>query len=99
MTRYDQNKNIRVRFDGKRYFGTRLYPNIDHRESDIIYITDETDFLDSLALKFYNDTSMWWIIALANNLGKGRLSIPPGTQLRIPVDINIILQKYNKLNN
>jgi hypothetical protein len=48
MTRYDQNKNIRVRFDGKRYFGTRLYPNIDHRESDIIYITDETDFLDSL---------------------------------------------------
>ena len=98
MTRYDLNKNIKQRFDGKRFLGTRSYPTIEIRESDVIYITNETDYLDCLAYKFYKDSRLWWIIALANNLGNGRLSIETGLQIRIPVEIDRIKSDYNNLN-
>jgi hypothetical protein len=87
-----------MQYDGKRFFGTRSYPNIEPRETDVIYITNETDYLDSLAYKFYKDSSLWWIIALANNLGNGRLSIESGLQIRIPVEIDRITSGYNDLN-
>jgi hypothetical protein len=38
------------------------------------------------------------VIALANNLGKGRMSVPAGLQLRIPSNINAILTQFNNLN-
>ena len=99
MTRYSTEHNIKSRSDGKKFFGTRLYPNIPPNDSDILYITDETDFLDTLAFKFYKDATMWWIIALTNNLGNGRMSIPVGTQLRIPTRVESILEEYNKINS
>jgi len=99
MTRYDNQKNIKTRFDGKRFFGTRLYPTIAQDESDILYISNETDYLDSLANKFYKDTTLWWIIALANNLGNGRMSVEAGLQLRIPTRIDRIIESYNRLNS
>lgn len=100
MTRYDLDKNIKNRYDGKRFFGTRSYPKIESHETDVIYITNETDYLDSLAYKFYKDSRLWWVIALANNLGNGRLSVAPGLQLRIPDSSKtaIILSNFNKLN-
>ena len=42
---------------------------------------------------------LWWILARANYLGKGDLSIPIGKQLRIPEDYLGILDEYKKLNN
>lgn len=99
MNRYIRDKNIKSRFDGKRFFGIRLYPKISEDESDIIYISKETDYLDSLAYKFYKDTSLWWIIALANNLGNGRLSVPPGIQLRIPTRVESIINGFNRIND
>jgi nucleoid-associated protein YgaU len=45
--------------------------------------------LDKLALTFYEDATLWWIIAAANGLGKGTLLIPGGVKLRIPDRINI----------
>lgn len=100
MTRYNLDKNIKNRYDGKRFFGTRSYPNIESHETDLIYITNDTDYLDSLAYKFYNDSKLWWVIALANNLGNGRLSVPIGLQLRIPSPYRteVILLNFNKLN-
>jgi len=44
----------------------------------------EGDRLDLLADEFYDDTTAWFILALANNLGKGSLNVPAGIQLRIP---------------
>jgi len=37
-----------------------------------------------LAHKYYGDSSLWWIIASSNNLGKGTLVVPENTILRIP---------------
>lgn len=99
MTRYNTNFNTKVRYDGKRFIGTRLCPSIAPDDTDVMYITNETDYLDSLAHRFYKDKTLWWIIALANNLGNGRLSVPAGIQIRIPMRIDTILSGYNKINS
>jgi phage tail protein X len=97
--RYDRNVNIKKRWDGKRYFGTRLYPIIPVTSSDIYVVTNETDTLDNLAFKYYKNPSLWWIIAQANNIGKGKLSVPAGLQLRIPTNVTTILNNYTALNS
>lgn len=39
--------------------------------------------LDTLAGKFYGDSSLWWIIAAASGIGWG-LQVPPGTIINVP---------------
>lgn len=97
MRRYDST-HIKNRWDGKRVYFTTEYPKIDPRDSDTIIISNEGDYLDALSYKYYGDPTLWWIIALANNLGKGKLSVPAGLQLRIPTNINEILVNFNYLN-
>jgi len=63
---------------------TTIYPTVERSTDDLYLITQITDRLDLLADKYYNDSSLWWVIALANNLGKGTLIVEPGIQLRIP---------------
>jgi hypothetical protein len=55
--------------------------------------------LDNLAFKYYKNPSLWWIIAQANNIGKGKLSVPAGLQLRIPINVTTILNNYTVLNS
>jgi hypothetical protein len=43
----------------------------------------ETQRLDVLAGIEYGDSSLWWIIAAASNIGWG-LQVPPGILIKIP---------------
>lgn len=97
MKRYDSSQ-VTTRFDGKRVYKTTQYPIIEPLDSDLVVISKDSDFLDSLAFKYYQDPSLWWIIALANNIGKGRMSVPIGLQLRIPINVNDILVEFHNLN-
>ena len=97
MNRYESTPVVK-RWDGKRVYLTTRYPIIKPSQDDVIIITNEVDYLDSLAYLYYQDPTLWWIIALANNLGKGKMSVPPGIQIRIPANINAILIEFNSLN-
>ncbi len=50
------------------------------------------DRLDRLASKYYSDDQYWWVIALVNSVSYP-LSIKVGTVLRIPKDVNPVLQR------
>jgi hypothetical protein len=98
MNRYD-NKTILRTTQDKPYFKGKFYPNFPLSENDIYVVTTIGDRLDYLAYTYYRDSEMWWIIAVANNnTTKGSLFPIPGTQLRIPQNINDILNQYNKFN-
>jgi phage tail protein X len=97
MRRYS-NIPVISRYDGKRVYLTTTYPTIFPSDNDIVIISNETDYLDALANKYYGDTTLWWIIALANNIGKGRLSVPSGITLRIPLNVSSIVNEFNRLN-
>lgn len=98
MTRYE-NAPILTTTNYRPYYKNRYYPNIPLSESDVYVITTVGDRLDSLAFSYYNDATLWWIIAAANNnITKGALYPAPGTQLRIPTDLNGVLQLINNFN-
>ena len=99
MNRYIQNSgNVFARYDGKRVFKTTRYPKIPIGFNDIYIVASETDYLDSLAYKFYKDYTLWWIIAQANGI-KATLKAPTGKQIRIPQDISTIISNFKRENN
>lgn len=46
-------------------------------------VLDEAERLDILAGKVYGDSSLYWLIAAASDIG-WCLQVPPGTRIRIP---------------
>lgn len=78
---------------------TIKFPKIKESEFDTTIIATSSDRLDLLADKFYGNQELYWIIALANNLGYGTLEISAGTILRIPYNFNKIIQEYSRLNS
>ena len=97
MSRYKDITIVKTD-DGKRYRSTVKYPVINKKSTDIYIVGSQHDRLDNLAYKYYEDARLWWIIARANNLGKGTLTVPIGTQIRIPRDYISIVDEYNSLN-
>jgi nucleoid-associated protein YgaU len=98
MNRYD-NAIIETNVQGKRYWKQKFYPNVPLSETDDYVITTIGDRLDNLAYSYYNDSTLWWVISMANNnVTKGSLFPEPGTQLRIPTNINAVLSLYNQYN-
>ena len=83
MSRYTTSNIIKDE-DGKQRRATTIFPTIPATTSDTFIITTSSDRLDKLANIFYEDVSLWWVIAAANGLGKGTLFVPPNTKLRIP---------------
>jgi phage tail protein X len=84
---------------GRRHIPAVLYPNIPYNPQDIYVRTVPGDRLDLLAYQFYKNVSYWWIIAHANDLGKGTLTIPEGSQVRIPANPQSIQVAMERLNN
>lgn len=97
MNRYLNNETMN-RYDGKRVYKTTRYPKIPIAVDDIYVIASETDYLDSMANKFYRDPTLWWIIAQANGI-KATLKAPTGMQLRIPQNIDYIIANFRKENS
>lgn len=83
---------------GRRYIPTTLYPNIPFNSRDIYVRTVAGDRLDLLAYQFYGNLKYWWIIAHANNVGKGTMALAEGTQLRIPANPSNIQSIFDSLN-
>jgi len=98
MNRYD-NSTIETTSTGKQFLKQKYYPNIPYSSTDEYVITTIGDRLDTLAYSYYRDSTLWWIIAMANNnITNGRLFPEPGTQLRIPTNLNAVLSLYNQYN-
>ena len=75
-----------------------IYPKIKATDSDLYIISTQGDRLDLLANQYYGDKNLWWAIAVANNLNDASLSIEIGKQLRIPGNINTVLNDLEKIN-
>lgn len=88
MGRYSTAKILKNN-DSKRYYDTIIIPNPDISADDVYIQTTTSDRLDRLAYIFYEDETLWWLIATANGLGKGSYVVPANTRLRIPSKTNI----------
>ena len=98
ISRYRYATNLTTSNTKIQYLGSVIYPKIKASDDDMYIISDAGDRLDILALKYYNDQNLWWIIATANNLNEASYSITPGIQLRIPANVSRILNDLEKIN-
>ena len=98
MARRYSNTPVTLDRNGKRFYTNPIYPEIPVNENDIYVITTGTDRYDTLALQFYQDSSLWWVIASANNSKTDSLAVQQGVQLRIPANPGNILSLYEEFN-
>ena len=92
-SRYENNQ-IKKTNDGRTVYRSKIYPSIPLRDTDIYVATETGDRLDTLANQYYNDSSLWWIIASANNLHNAPFGLEDGTILRIPTNYIEILNNF-----
>ena len=97
MKRYE-DITIGKRNTKRLQYNTIVYPTIPPSVSDTYIIGAFGDRLDNLAWEYYQDPSLWWIIARANKVGFGNMGGKIGEQLRIPFDIEGIKEEFNILN-
>lgn len=105
MGRYDNNIVLNNTRDihgkiGIRYRSTTRYPDIPLSNDDVFLQTIRGDRLDNLAYQFYGDSSLWWVISVANpELPNDSLYPTLGFQLRIPGNLEKILSDFSNLNS
>jgi hypothetical protein len=105
MERYDNNPIIQtvptVQYPKViKYRSSTRYPDIPLSENDVLLYTIRGDRLDNLAYQFYGDSTLWWVLSVANpDLPNDSLYPTIGYQLRIPSNLTVILDNFEKLNN
>tara|TARA_Y100001937_G_scaffold39289_1_gene55901 strand:+ start:348 stop:659 length:312 start_codon:yes stop_codon:yes gene_type:complete len=99
MNRYRFTK-IKKDSDGFQHRVVTEYPIITPKNSDRIYFSKQGERFDNIAYKFYEDTSLWWVIARANTdlEFKGNMALPTGTKLSIPTDVGEVLADLERIN-
>ena len=85
--------------EGNLMYKTVRYPEIPRSFSDIYVFVTDGDRYDTLALAYYNDSSLWWIISIANAKNiQNSLTPPRGSQIRIPANPIPIVAEFEELN-
>jgi len=98
MNRYSNIPKIKSR-TGKLIYATSRYPEVPLSENDTYVYTSIGDRYDTLANDFYNDSSLWWVIAISNpDIDLSTLVIPNGSQIRIPSNISSIINDFKNIN-
>lgn len=84
---------------GKRYLRGVKYPRIQPNDNDIYILSAYGDSIDVISYDYYGNVDDYWIILVANGLPGDSRYIEPGTQLRIPSNVQQIKLDFAKLNN
>ena len=93
-----RNNLVKKDKDNKRYYKPTIVPNIPIKDSDIFVYPLYGDRFDTMAQRYYENSNLWWIIAKANEISDGRISPDPLSKLRIPTEIEDILQSISQAN-
>ena len=88
------------RSDNKRYYKNLKYPEIPLSVNDLYITTTVGDRLDLLADEFLNNVDLWWIITTANPdiIRRDSFNLRPGMEIRIPDNIQGIIEEFEALN-
>jgi phage tail protein X len=99
MNRY---QNIpKTKINKKLVYRTSRYPEVLLSPNDIYVYTTQGDRFDTLAQQYYSDSSLWWVISIANTdkVNQSTIVIPEGLQIRIPSTYANIIQDFNIINS
>lgn len=72
------------RIDGITFWDTVSLPPATPRPDDISYVVRDGDRIDILAQRFYQEPSLWWVIAWANDMEVVPTDLKKGQEILIP---------------
>ena len=87
LSRYSVTPYYYHTLDNKYIYGTASQLKDDTLYT--LYTIQPKDTLDSLALHFYNNPTLYWIICDFNRINDPYINLIPGSQLKIPSLSNI----------
>jgi hypothetical protein len=106
MNRYRQI--LQTKLNTRQAYVTSRYPEVPVNADDIYVYTTQGDRFDLLAQQYYNDSSLWWVISIANtatagtslpsDLPQNSLMVPEGLQIRIPNNPQSVVSAFNIIN-
>ena len=94
-----RNRPIQKTLSGKVGYLPTRYPSLVPSNEDYYIIARAEDRLDLIAFDFYGDSTLWWIIAMANDIPGDSMYPPLGFQLRIPNNSSDAIATYNRVNS
>jgi phage tail protein X len=99
MNRYQNIPQTKI--DKKLVYVTSRYPEVPVTSDDVYVYTVQGDRFDVLAQQYYKDSSLWWVISIANTnqLPQNSLVIPEGLQIRIPAFYAGVINAFNRINS
>ena len=95
MARRYENIGIQKTLSGKVGYLPTKYPSLVPSNNDTYIVARAEDRLDLIAMDFYGDPTLWWVVAMANDLPGDSMYTPLGFQLRIPGNLSDALNTYN----
>ena len=98
INRYQNISITKNRLSGPNMYVNAVYPDIPVTNDDSYVITVLGDRLDLMAQNIYGDAGYWVFIAAANSLPGDSLFPPPGMQLRLPANMQQIVNEFNSVN-
>ena len=98
MARRYEDIQTQKTLSGKVAYLPTIYPSVTLSNEDYYIIAREQDRMDLLANDFYGDPSLWWVIAMANDIEGDSMFPPLGFQLRISSNANRALNEFESLN-
>lgn len=99
MARRYENIGTQKGTDGKTIYLPTRYPNLVASNEDYYIIARDQDRLDLIAYDFYGDATLWWVIAMANDLPGDSMFPPLGFQLRVPASADEALNAFDNANS
>ena len=107
MNRYQNIPQTKI--NGILVYKTSHYPEVPLSSNDIYVYTTQGDRFDILAQQYYGDSSLWWVISIANtaiagtdlpsDLPQNTLVIPEGIQIRIPSNYTTVVNEFDAINS
>ena len=99
MARRYQTIKTEKKPSGKVGYLPTIYPSLDLSNNDFYIIVREEDRMDLIAQDFFGDSTLWWLVASANDLPGDSMYPPLGFQLRIPGNLNNALSQFENANS
>jgi len=99
------SNNSRLRFgnllsgNGVTFWDLLEVPPIPVQGDDQQYTVIMGDRVDTLAYNFYGDPTLWWVIALANDLEMLPTELNIGQVLRIPSPTYVLQDMFQKVTS
>ena len=88
LSRYNNFPYYYHIIDNKYIYGTTS--NLKNNTPYVIHVVKQNDTFDSLALKYYNNPTYFWIIADYNRYNDPYEKLQPGMKLKIPSFSDIV---------